>query len=141
MFTASRSPVVTLEVSSHTDHVSIRVGYPSCCSYTVASEQYFRCRSKVSCSSSSSNSDCNSSNNSNVITVWYPRCHLSCLYCLYTMKRVWVFISLVTSYQYLSANSHTYYYLVFHHPLTFIPGLKPSFSVYPISGVVTLLTY
>jgi len=30
--------------------------------------------------------------------------------------------------QSLSANSHTYYYLVFHHPLTFIPGLKPSFS-------------
>ena len=28
-------------------------------------------------------------------------------------------------------NSHTCYYLVFHHPLTFIPGLKPPFSVHP----------
>ena len=30
-----------------------------------------------------------------------------------------------TLIQSLSANSHTYYYLVFHHPLSFIPGLKP----------------
>ena len=33
----------------------------------------------------------------------------------------------------LSANSHTYYYLVFHHPPThsFISGSKPSFSANP----------
>ena len=40
-------------------------------------------------------------------------------------------IQLQNLIQSLSANSHTYYYLVFHHPLTFIPGLKPSFSANP----------
>ena len=99
-----------------------RICQGSCCSCTVASEQYLRCRPIVCCgsNSSSSNSNCNSSNNCNVVTVWYPRCHLPCLYRLYNKASLGLFQS---TYQ-LQSN-HSAYYIIFPQLYSTAKGIGP----------------